>query len=484
MKYRFKLYLSFLFIAFFAAFGSILPILIEVRGVIFRAFSSQALTVAASLSTLLDPTYVKQIRYTQDDKLPAYRKIQTILNKERDIQRKHQVLIEEITLVFPKDRNTLVVLVDAPIEPKKTIPLGTQYVEKGPRGENIAWNALFSPKGFVEDRYGRWLLGVAPIIDAEGNYLATLIVRMKKTIVVSSMRKIVLYGVGFFLFSLLTASFISFFLGKHLSISICKLIRSTNKIKKGDLHTPIFLSTNDEFHQLALSMDEMRKGLLERDHIKKTFSRYVSKPVLDKILEEKAEISLQGESRKITVLFADIRGFTKLAEDLCPEKVVCLLNEYFGYMLDTIFAHKGTLDKFIGDGIMVEFGSPLHDPDQEKRAVNCAIAMQKTIAFLLKKWAEEKKPLLQIGIGIHTGHAIVGNIGTEERMEYTAIGDAVNVAARIEKKTKDFKAPILVSEDTKSAIENDFSWKDLGYVELRGRKQPIKVFTLEQRHFL
>ena len=200
---------------------------------------------------------------------------------------------------------------------------------------------------------------------------------------------------------------------------------------------------------------------------------------METILKEKSSISLKGESKKITVLFCDIRGFTKLAEKETPEGIVAILNEYFQYMLEEIFSHKGTLDKFIGDRIMVEFGPPSDDVDQEKNAGDCALAMHARLEKLNNKWKKEGNPCVSIGIGIHTGMAIVGNIGTEKRMEYTAIGDTVIVAARMEKKTKDFEVPILISETTKLGLNNQDRWKDLGLVSLEGRKQEIRVFTLK-----
>lgn len=189
----------------------------------------------------------------------------------------------------------------------------------------------------------------------------------------------------------------------------------------------------------------MTKGLQERERLKLNFSRYVSDHVLEKILSSSVPTKLEGERRKITVLFSDIRQFTQLSENLSPEQIVSLLNEYFKVMLDIIFAHKGTLDKFIGDGLMVEFGAPLQDDFQEKNAVTAA----------------------------------VGNIGSEKRMEYTAIGDTVNIAARLEQMTKSTGKYILISEDTYQAIKDEFDAKNLGSTALIGRQEPITVYAIE-----
>ena len=213
----------------------------------------------------------------------------------------------------------------------------------------------------------------------------------------------------------------------------------------------------------------MTEGLKEREHLKLHLARYVSQPVMEKILSTGIATRLEGERRKITVLFSDIRQFTFIAERLAPEQVVSLLNAYFTAMIDIIFEHNGTLDKFIGDGIMVEFGAPLDDSEQELNAVRTAIAMQ-------QKMQEFD---LKIGIGIHTGQAVVGNIGSDVRMDYTAVGDTVNVAARLEQMTKIVKEPILVSESTYLAAKDHFSFRCLGSQALPGREEPIVVYTVQ-----
>jgi adenylate cyclase len=249
-------------------------------------------------------------------------------------------------------------------------------------------------------------------------------------------------------------------------------------IGQGNLDARADLHTHDEFEELANEINEMAKGLKERERLKLHFTRYVSQYVMEKILSAETVAKLEGERRKITVLFSDVREFTHLAERLAPEEVVSLLNEYFKAMIDIIFKHHGTLDKFMGDGLMVEFGAPLDDALQERNAVDAAIAMQKEMVSLGVQWKSQGKPSLKIGIGIHTGQAIVGNIGSEVRMEYTAIGDTVNVAARLEQMTKAIDVPILISEATHAAVKDHFTFKNLGSKTLPGREVPITVYSV------
>ena len=251
------------------------------------------------------------------------------------------------------------------------------------------------------------------------------------------------------------------------------------EIGSGNLNFEASLETHDEFEMLADEINAMTQGLRERERLKIEFHKALPQHVMEKILKAETVAKLEGERRKITVLFSDIRQFTRLAEGLAPEQVVSLLNEYFEVMLDEIFKYQGTLDKFLGDGIMVEFGAPLDDTVQEKHAVSAALGMQKALKKLVEKWKREGKPEVAMGIGIHTGLAIVGNIGSEKRIEYTAIGDTVNVAARLEQATKLLQKPILISEMTYAAVKNEFKATSLGPMILPGRKEAITIYAIE-----
>lgn len=220
-------------------------------------------------------------------------------------------------------------------------------------------------------------------------------------------------------------------------------------------------------------------GEKEKKEIKKAFSRYVSKDVLNEILKDPKNVSLGGEERDITILFSDIRGFTSVSEKLSPKELVSLLNRYFNTMSDEIFKHKGVLDKYIGDAIMAFWGAPVKDEEQADNAVQAAIGMVKQLDNLNKELEEQDGIKIDIGIGIYSGQAIVGNIGSKTRFDYTAIGDSVNIASRIEGLTKTYKTKIIISESVKDKIKNNYFLELLGSVEIRGRKQPVKLYKVE-----
>jgi adenylate cyclase len=236
-----------------------------------------------------------------------------------------------------------------------------------------------------------------------------------------------------------------------------------------------------EFEQMAETIRTMAKGVRERDTIKQAFSGYLSRQVLDTFMAKGDLSALQGERRRITVMFTDIRGFTTIAERMAPEEVVTLLGQYFERMVEVVMRHQGTIDKFLGDGMMVIFGAPLDDPYQEEHAVAAAIEMQSQLAELSKKWEAEGRPVVRMGVGINSGAAIVGNIGSDQRMEYTAIGDTVNLASRLETASKDLGVDIVVSEHTYDAIRPLFRWKSAGEVTVRGRTEPVRAYSVEGR---
>jgi adenylate cyclase len=210
------------------------------------------------------------------------------------------------------------------------------------------------------------------------------------------------------------------------------------------------------------------------EHVRRShLSRYFSPDVVDAI--ESPDLD-RGRRREVSILFSDLRGFTAMSEKLESQQVVDLLTDYQERMVRAIFEHGGTLDKFIGDGIMAYFGSLDEQENSAESAVRCSVSMHQALMGLNRERAQRGEPALRMGVGVHTGAVILGNIGSPERREYTAIGDAVNLSSRIEGLTKKLGEPILVSAATRRCVGDAMSFVKGGEVEVQGKSEPVEVF--------
>lgn len=230
------------------------------------------------------------------------------------------------------------------------------------------------------------------------------------------------------------------------------------------------------FSLTLLSFTEGR----ERRKIKNVLGQYVAPAVLAKVLDNPSEEFMRaevGSKEELTIFFSDIRGFTALAERHPVEKVVELLNTYLSAMTDIIFENHGTLDKFIGDAIVAFWGAPLRDDQHPLRSVQSALKMQQALLLLNKENMRRNLPQLNIGIGIHTDHVILGNIGSQRKLDYTVIGDGVNLASRLEGLTKMYNVPILLSQTTYERITDKICCRIVDYVKVKGKQKPIRIYS-------
>jgi len=219
----------------------------------------------------------------------------------------------------------------------------------------------------------------------------------------------------------------------------------------------------------------------QRKFVSDAFSKYVSPGVMAHILANPEKLKLGGEKTRITIFFSDVRGFTSLSEKLTPEKLVHLLNQYLTEMTRLVMTHDGTVDKFIGDAVMALWGVPLRDHRQASKACECSLRMMEKLKELNTKWKAAGSPEIEIGVGLNTGEAIVGNMGSFERFDYTAMGDSVNLASRLEGLNKEYKTHIIVSESTKTEAGNDFLFRELDLVAVKGKKEPVRIYELVGR---
>ena len=216
----------------------------------------------------------------------------------------------------------------------------------------------------------------------------------------------------------------------------------------------------------------------EKRKIRGAFSFYVTPSVVNEMLKNPEKLKLGGDKKELSVLFSDIRGFTTLAEEMEPEALVNLLNEYLTDMTNIVFEFDGLLDKYIGDAVMAVFGAPLEQTDHPIRACRTALKMLERLRKMQEKWEAEGAPRLDIGIGINTGPMVVGNMGSERRFDYTVMGDSVNLASRLEGINKEYGTRVVISEFTYERVKNDFFCRELDAVRVKGKVRPVKIFEL------
>jgi len=229
---------------------------------------------------------------------------------------------------------------------------------------------------------------------------------------------------------------------------------------------------------LCITMQRFLAEERERLRIRKAFESYVAPAVVQEMLKHPEALRLGGERRVISVLFTDIRGFTTMSEDLDPEALVKLLHDFLNPMSNIIIDRGGTIDKYMGDAIMALFGAPLEQPDHARQACRAALRMEDTLEELNRQWAKQGRPPLKIGVGVNSGPVAVGNMGSDRLFDYTAIGDNVNLASRLEGLTKYYGTNILISQATAEAVENGFILRDVDRVKVKGKAQASGIFEV------
>jgi adenylate cyclase len=265
-------------------------------------------------------------------------------------------------------------------------------------------------------------------------------------------------------------------LAKKMSDALQRVTSALKRVEQLDYVHVDPIKTGDELEDLAVGFNRMVDGLKERDHLRTTFGKYMTSSVIDHLLSGK--VALGGESLKVTILFSDIRSFTTISESMDPQNLVALLNEYFTEMVSIVMDEGGVVDKYIGDAIMAVFGAPVPKPEDAVNAVRAAVRMRRGLKTLNERLATRKLGPLRTGIGIHTGEVVAGNIGSERRMEYTVIGDAVNLASRLESSTKELGVAVAISEDTYALTKHAILARTIREITVKGRNQPVMTYEL------
>jgi adenylate cyclase len=264
--------------------------------------------------------------------------------------------------------------------------------------------------------------------------------------------------------------------GMMIGRSIRAVSEAVEAVHRGDLSAIVRVDSRDEIGLLGDRVNEMIIGLRERKRIVEAFNRYVDRTLTRQVLE--GEIRMGGIQLEVSIIFCDIRGYTSLSEGMEPDRIVAMLNRYFTLMAGAVEEEGGTVNKFIGDAILAVFGAPQPCADHRDRAIRAALAMYRALGGFNAEQREDGQPELKAGIGIHSGLVLAGNIGTANKIEYTVIGDAVNVAQRIEELTAEKGSPIICSGATLGPYKQRYAHEALGIVGVKGRTDTLDVYSL------
>lgn len=267
-------------------------------------------------------------------------------------------------------------------------------------------------------------------------------------------------------------------LSNYLTTPIHDLVKGVRAIANGNFDQRIAQKSKDEIGDLTVAFNQMARSLKEKEQIKDAFRRYVSHQVAEEIFKNPSKYleTLKGTRQKVTILFADIRSFTPLAERLPAEEVVLLLNEVLTNMTNVVFKYEGTIDKFLGDGLMAIFGAPIKHENDIDLSIHAAVEIQRSIDKMNFERKKLNKELIKVGIGINTGEVVVGNIGAQERLDYTVIGDAVNLASRLQAVAGG--GEIIVSEKAFNDASVPYKFSGPLLVKVKGKEKSVKIYRV------
>jgi adenylate cyclase len=433
-------------------------------------------SIAATTAMFLNPAIVAQLGQPGDGATPQYEQLEHTLRAVRDANRRKDVNVDHVFILVPSREHTRDVVygVDTGEESGITHRPGDPFEEDG-------WNAQAGLEGIhrLDDQLRDFQIGYdtgfAPIFDRSGKLIAELGVKLGWA-PATMLGNVWQYLLPPFVLTLTLALVISAVLSREVTGPLYSLRETVEAIGRGNLNAAAEPHGPVEFVEMAKAINLMTAGLRERKMIEQAFSGYLSREVLDRILRDGKLPELKGERRRVSLLFADIRDFTSMSEKRQPEDVVEMLSEFFACMVAVVRENYGYVDKFLGDGMMATFGAPADDPEHEKHAISAALEMQEELRKLSSKWKAQGRASFKMGIGINSGHAVIGNIGSEAHMEYTAIGDTVNLASRLQSATKEVHAEILVSGATFDVAQTAFRWAPLGEITVKGRSQPVRIY--------
>ncbi|MBM4050222.1 MAG: adenylate/guanylate cyclase domain-containing protein, partial [Planctomycetes bacterium] len=453
----------------------------KAMGALMGEFRQKLIGVAATAGAMLDLADHETLRTTADEGSAAHLKLRAKLLAAR---RANDAIGVSGLYTMRLEGQDMVFVIDA-LEAQKSASGVFKTQEPARIGERFEeptaamWEAFREKRPSADerpaaDKWGVWLSGFAPILDERAGLRGIVGVDASAQTVRSVRWQLAARGALALMVSVLLSCGIGWLTARTVTGPLRTLMAGLAEVKAGNLNARVDITSRDEFQDLGEAFNGMVKGLREREQIKGAMVRHLSRQVAQKILEHPDTVDLGGERVDATVLFADVRDFTPISEGMDPREVVSLLNDYFQVVVEAVMAEEGTLDKFLGDGVMAVFGAPLEQKDHALRAARCGLAIQEAIGKLNQTRAPRGAVQLHMGIGINTGEMLAGQVGSRQRLEYTVIGREVNKAQRIQ--TVAGPGEVLLSDRTLERVKPLVQAEDAGVVSLKGLTEPVPVY--------
>ena len=445
-----------------------------------------AKAIAESTASSLNGDILKTIKHRDQETNHDYELIQQQLRKVRDANRNVDYYVKFIYTMFKSQDNTNVIVygVDgldptAPDSITNISHVGDPVLIRKSNGEGAAVKIEETQveSDYISDQWGNWLSANVPVRDAKGSVVGAVGVDLRPEEIESKRREATLILAAVIISSFLTTLIFSFYAINRITRELRIVENGLDTLKRGKFER-IEIPEESDFAEIIGAINRLASQIEIMTLLRIAMAGYQHKPIFEKILQDGKLPELASEERWVTVVFIDIRGFTKFSENQKPDRILKFLNDLLKESIKHVHNHKGVVDKYLGDGMMLVYGTVEEDKEQELHAVYTALALRNIFNELSKN---EQFRNLRVGIGINCGFVSVGNLGCDEHMEFTVLGDVVNTASRLQTMTKELNQDIVLGESVYAALRGtpvEARCIDLGFHDIRGRKGNVRIYAI------
>jgi len=480
MSLRLKLVLGVVGIAFLVSGATGTYFYLQAKAGLYKSLREELKATATIAAKLVDGDKLQTLKSADQMDSVTYKNIQELMGK---IAQSNEEFLYAYTMRKQKDKVRFIV--DSPasddnnngVIEKMEQPADINEVYSNPPKSLL--QGFVTPSSDPEPWHGKWgwtISGYSPIYNSQGKSVGLLGIDMSADRVDKKLYTIRRAGIVCLVLAVLLAISLTLYFSGQFVSPLKNLEKAMAKVGNGDYSVEVEYKKRDEIGRVFEYFNRMLQGLREKELLKKSLGKMVHRDVVEHMLENR--LSLGGETVYATILVCDLRGFTRLSSQLPPKLLVTLLNEYFTAMVEIIERYGGIVDKFMGDSIMAVFGHPYPMENQEDVALDAAWEMLDACEYVNSNMQLQHGFVLENSIGLHSGHVLAGNIGSPDRMEYTFMGDAVNVAVRLEEETRELNIRLALSQEVCTKLTRDGrNPVKVGTRKFPGRSEDIDIFT-------